>query len=350
MKRVILPVYLKRFLLLMFSGILFVIILCLLIIGVGKSEDGLNISVPQFLIKSKDIILKKDSSNTKIKVYISKKSQVEDINLEEYVAGVVAAEVPVEFSPEALKAQAVASRTYALAHMEAFGGHKYKSNTGADVSDTTQCQVYIDKDTALKTWPESKRSEYWKKIEDAVQDTSGEILTYKGKLVMEPYYFSVSSGKTEDSEDVFSDTVPYLKSVSSTGEEDAPKYKSTVKMSNLEFINKINFKYKQCGLSLNNLKNEVQIRNKNKGGSIKEVKLGNVTISGTEFRNIMGLNSANFNIIFNNNVVEISCNGYGHGVGMSQWGANAMAKNGNDYKEILKHYYSGIDIEKIKKD
>lgn len=351
MRRVTVPIYLKRFLLLMFIGVSVVIILSLFIVEIGGSETGISIPIPKFLIKSQDIISnEKNGYRPKIKVYITKENKVENMNLEDYVTGVVASEVPVEFCPEALKAQAVAARTFALAHMESFGGHKYKSNTGADVCDTVQCQVFMGKEDRFKTWEPNKREEYWSKITNAVQETDGQFLDYKGELVMEPYYFSVSSGKTEDAQDVFSGNVPYLKSVSSLGEQNAPKYKSLVKMSNMEFINKINSKYKECGIGLNELKNQVQIKSKNKGGSIKEIKVGRITLSGTEFRSIMGLNSANFNIQFNGDNVEIDCNGYGHGVGMSQWGANAMAKNGNNYKEILKHYYSGVDIEKIKKD
>ncbi len=345
MKRVSFSIHLKSFLLLMFIGIVLVIMLSVFILEIGES----NISgIPKFLIKSNDIIFnKKTEVRTEIKVYITKKNKVEKMSLEEYVVGVVASEVPAEFSSEALKAQAVAARTFGLAHMESFGGHKYKSNTGADVCDTTQCQVFMNKEDRFKTWEPNKREEYWNKITNAVQETSGEFMVYNNKLVMEPYYFAVSSGRTEDSVDVFSDSLPYLKSVGSSGEEKAPKYKSSIKVSCSEFINKINSKYAASGLLLDSIKSQIEIKSRSKGGSVKEIKIGKLTLSGNEFRSIMGLNSANFSVNFSDKNVEIDCNGYGHGVGMSQWGANAMAKSGNNYKEILKHYYSGIEINKI---
>ncbi|NMM61537.1 stage II sporulation protein D [Clostridium sp. P21] len=348
MKRVSGLMYLKKLMLLIFIGIILVIALSLFILEISEGGIGINRSIPKFLIKSNDVIFNKQNvGDIKIKVYITKENKVEEMCLEEYVKGVVSAEEPVEFSLEALKAQAVAARTFALAHMESFGGHKYKSNTGADVCDTTQCQVFRHKEEQLKLWEANKRDEYWNKISNAVQQTSGEFLVYDNKLVMEPYYFSVSSGKTEDCLDVFSSNLPYLKSVSSLGEEGAYKRESSIKVSYSEFINKISYKYTNCGLSTANIKNEIQIKSRTKGGSIKEMAIGKITISGTEFRSIMGLNSANFNIKYNDTGMEIDCKGYGHGVGMSQWGANAMAKSGSNYKEILKHYYSGVEINKI---
>ncbi|AKA71033.1 stage II sporulation protein D [Clostridium scatologenes] len=345
MRNINASIHLKRLLLMIFVGIVLVIALSIFVLEIDEVSNKVGKSIPKFLIKSSDVVFNKE--DVKIKVYITKENKAQEIPLEEYIKGVVASEVPAEFSLEALKAQAVAARTFALAHMESFGGHKYKSNTGADVSDTTQCQVFMNKEDRFKTWETSKREEYWSKITKAVEETSGEYLTYDNKLVMEPYYFSVSSGKTEDCLDVFSDNIPYLKSVNSSGEEGAYKRESSVKVSYLEFINKINSKYTNCGLSMTNIKNEIQIKSKTKGGSIKEIVIGQVTLSGTEFRSIMGLNSANFTIKFNDNNIEMDCSGYGHGVGMSQWGANAMAKSGSNYKEILKHYYTGVEISKI---
>ncbi|OBR91829.1 MULTISPECIES: stage II sporulation protein D [Clostridium] len=336
--------FLKKFIILVFMGTLFVIVLSLFMVGMGNQKYD---NLPQFLIKSKNIILKKqDTKSEKIKVYITKENTVKEMDLEQYVTGVVAAEMPAEFSEEALKAQAVASRTFAVAHMEVYGGKKYKSNTGADVCDTVKCQVFVNKEDRMKNWPKSEGDKYWSKIVDAVQATSGQVLTYKNKLVMEPYYFAVSAGKTENSEDVFGEAEGYLKSVESPGEESARKYKTSVKMSYVDFINKVNSNYANSGLSSENLPNQIGIKSKNESGSVKEIKLGDVTISGTKFRTIMGLNSANFSIDFKDGVY-IQCIGYGHGVGMSQWGANYMGKNGQNYKNILSHYYEGTSLENV---
>lgn len=336
--------FFKKCIILVFMSILFIIMLSLFIVGIGSQKYD---SLPQFLIKSKNIILKKQDNNPeKISVYMTKDNVVKEMNLEQYVIGVVAAEMPAEFSEEALKAQAVASRTFAAAHMEVYGGKKYKSNTGADVCDTVKCQVFVDKEDRMKNWPKKDGDKYWSKIVNAVQATSGQVLTYKNKLVMEPYYFAVSSGRTENAEDVFGEGEEYLKSVESPGEESARKYKTSVKMSYVNFINKINSNYVNSGLNLKDLPNQVFIKNRNKGGSVKEIKLGSIIISGVKFRNIMGLNSANFNIDFKDDVY-IKCIGYGHGVGMSQWGANYMARNGKNFKDILSHYYEGTSLESI---
>ena len=349
MRRIIVSIHIKRFFLLILMSVFFVIALSLIIVGMGKNKSSLSKAViPKYLMKSNNIVFNKSNGGgPKIKVYITKEDKVEEMFLEEYVRGVVSAEMPVEFAPEALKSQAVAARTFALAHMEEFGGQKYKSNTGANVCDTTKCQVFIHKDDRLNSWPQSKRDEYWNKVTDAVKDTSGQVLTINGKLVMEPFYFAVSSGKTENAVDVFSENETYLKSVPSPGEEVAPKYKSVVKVSYSDFTSKINSEYPNSGLSVGNLKNEVEIKSRNESGSVKEIKTGRTTLSGVKFRSIMGLNSANFNIKFNYNNIEISCVGYGHGVGMSQWGANAMAKSGKNYKDILLHYYEGVEITNI---
>lgn len=206
--------------------------------------------------------------------------------------------------------------------------------------------MFVNKEDRIKNWPKSDGDKYWSKIVDAVQATSGQVLTYKNKLVMEPYYFAVSAGKTENSEDVFGEAEGYLKSVESPGEESARKYKTSVKMSYVDFINKVNSSYANSGLSSENLSNQIAIKSKNESGSVKEIKLGAVTISGTKFRAIMGLNSANFSIDFKDGVY-IQCIGYGHGVGMSQWGANYMGKNGQNYKNILSHYYEGTSLEDV---
>ncbi|KZL90096.1 stage II sporulation protein D [Clostridium magnum] len=343
MRRIIISIHLKRFLWVVLMSIFFIVSLSVFIVGFGQNKA----IIPEFLMKSDDIVFNEANGIPKIKVFITKENKIEEMFLEEYVRGVVSAEMPVEFAPEALKSQAVAARTFALAHMEEFGGEKYKSNTGANVDDTVKCQVFIHKEDRLKSWPQSKKDEYWNKVSDAVKETAGEVLTDDGKLVMEPLFFAVSSGKTENSSDIFSEDASYLKSVSSPGEELAPKYRSTVKVSYGNFISKINAEYSNSGLTTATLKNSVEIKSRNEGGSVKEIKVGRITLSGVKFRSIMGLNSANFNIKFNSSNIEISCIGYGHGVGMSQWGANAMAKSGKSYKDILEHYYKGTKITSI---
>lgn len=282
-----------------------------------------------------------------VKLYRSKQGKVIDLSLEAYVLGVVSAEMPAEFPVEAIKAQAVAARTYVLAHMEAFGGVSSPAANGGNVIDTTANQVYYSKDERMAGWPAKKQSEYWNKISSAVKETEGQVLTYDGDLVMQPYFFSTSGGKTENGSDVFETSVPYLKSVDSGGEESSPKFKNDVKISKSDFINKINASYSGALDSSASLEKNISIISRGEGGVIKEIKVGKATISGSNFRKIYNLNSADFEITYSNSNVVITTNGYGHGVGMSQFGAKAMAQGGSDYLSILTYYYTGVNVEKI---
>ena len=179
-----------------------------------------------------------------------------------------------------------------------------------------------------------------------MEATAGQVLIYNDELVENPKYFSVSAGKTENSVDVFSDDVPYLKSTDSPGEEAAPKYESNVEMKKSQFIKTINNSNPDAKLDNNNI-NSIKIISRTEGEGVKEISLGNINVSGVEFRKLFNLNSTDFNIEINSDVIKIECKGYGHRVGMSQWGANAMAKEGKSYEEILKHYYTGVEIGKV---
>lgn len=345
---------LKKFFATISLGIIFIILLAVVIGGIGNNiaynnPNEKNNEVKKYDINPTDIIFdKKTTGEVNIKVYITKEKKIKELSLEEYVRGVVAAEMPAEFEMEALKSQAVAARTFALSRMEQYGGKKYKGAKGANVTDTVDCQVYKDKDTVLRSWPKNSSEKYWNKITQAVQETSGQVLKYNGKLVMEPYYFAVSSGKTENSKDVFSNDEPYLKSVSSPEDEKSvKKYKSQVKLSYNSFINKVKSEYSNSDLNIFNIKSSINIVSRTDAGSVKEIKVGNNTMTGSKFRTMMGLNSADFSIKYNTAEIEINCIGYGHDVGMSQWGANIMSKQGKNYKDILMHYYSGVSIEKI---
>lgn len=292
------------------------------------------------IIKNNGIIMK---GNNKAKVYIRKSKEIKEIDVEEYVAGVVSSEMQVNFEKEALKAQAVAARTYYYSKRLS----SCSEGQGAEICDSIHCQVYTTKEEKLTTWPESERESNWNKIREVVKETEGEVLVYSGELVKHPQFFSTSSGKTENCIDVFSEDIPYLKSIESPGEEIAPKFKSIINIDKSTFINVITNNYKNTALNYENLQNNIKILSRTEGGAVKEIKLGKVTISGIEFRNLFNINSANFTLNIIENEVIINCTGYGHGVGMSQWGANIMAKEGKNYKDILKHYYSGVNIEKV---
>lgn len=334
----------KKIVLVLAFCLIFIFTVSIFLVGVGKNTLNILPKIKYDFNKQNEI--KENKSN--INVYITNSKKIININLEDYIVGVVCSEMPVEFDKEALKAQAVAARTFAAAHMENYGGTKYKGAHGADVTDSIDCQVYMSKEERLSKWPEKFKEEYWNKVSEAVKETSGQVLVYNNKLVMEPYYFAVSSGETEDAKEVLGENIKYLKSVPSPGEESVRKYKSKVDISYINFINKVNDAFSNSKINLFNVRNSVSVLSRNKTGSVKTIKVGNTTMTGTKFRSIIGLNSTNFQIKYNINGFEFDCTGYGHGLGMSQWGAEAMAKNGRKYDEILKHYYTGVEIKTLK--
>ena len=318
------------------------------IIFLGDNSDSGN-SLSEFKLNDNNIVENSGVSfpaDGKVKVYRREKNIVEELDLEEYIKGVVASEMPANFDEEALKAQAVAARTYYI--NKRANPCKDAKSKGAEICDSTNCQVYMDKEEILSKWSKSDGESNWKKIDDAVESTKGQILTYYGVVLEYPQFFAVSSGKTEDAIDVFAMNIPYLKSIDSEGEEIAPKFETTLNIPFDEFINKLKLQYKDIILDKDNIQHSIKVNNYTKGGSVKEITVGNKNISGIEFRKILNLNSTNFSISFENINIIFLCKGYGHGVGMSQWGANVMAKNGSEYDEILKHYYNGIEIEEIK--
>lgn len=285
-----------------------------------------------------------DIDTSVVKVFREKTGKIEEVPLEEYVAGVISSEMPLSFEMEALIAQSVLARTFVVSKM--ITPCSKVKDKGAVICDTVHCQVYNPANEKIESVGHSE-SKFKTKISKAIKKTEGEILAYEGNLVRYPQYFAISSGKTENGKDVFSADMPYLKSVVSTGEEDLPKARSTKEVSLNEFAQIVNNSYPSAGLSSENISSNVKILNRTEGGSVNEIQLGTVTIKGTEFRKMFGINSANFELIIDNKVT-INCKGYGHGVGMSQWGANAMAKDGKKHKEILEHYFSGCSIIDIK--
>jgi len=311
----------------------------------GPIERSQSYNLSPNSIKFSNIKVKDD----KVKIFLVKENKIIEMSLEEYLPGVVSSEMPANFDIEALKAQAVAARTYALAHLRSIGGVGCSKNSNADLCDTVHCQVFQDKESRTSLWPAAKKEEYWNKVVNAVKATEGEVITYNGELVMNPQYFSTSGGKTEDAQTVFGFSAPYLKSVDSPGEEIATKYKETYEFSYSNLANTINKNYSNAKVTATNLHKQLEILEKSEAGTVTKLRIGESVIAGTEFRFMLGLNSANFTISYNDKGVKIQCIGYGHGVGMSQWGANVMAQKGYKYRQILTHYYQGTKIEKIEK-
>ncbi|ADD01467.1 stage II sporulation protein D [Thermoanaerobacter italicus Ab9] len=295
-------------------------------------------------------LVKVDNLNNKdyhtVSVFITNQNKIQKIDLEEYVKGVVAAEMPAEFEIEALKAQAVTARTYVLSKEIVLGGKGCQLHPGADVcTDSEHCQAWQSEEELRQKWGENF-DKYYVKISQAVADTEELVLVYNDALIV-PAYHAISGGKTENSEDVWQSKIPYLRSVVSPGEEVASKYKTTVVMSKEEFINKLKQKKPSLKLDNSDILNQIKDIERTQAGHIKTLKIGNMTFGGEEIREIFDLNSTNFNFEAQGNNIVITVIGYGHGVGMSQYGANALAKQGKKFDEILRYYYTGVEIVKI---
>ena len=279
-----------------------------------------------------------------IKLLHKKSGQIEEFAIDEYLYGVVSAEMPVNFELEALKAQAVAARTYTVYQIS---NNKGKHGDADMCDDYTCCQAWISKDDRMKKWNETQRENNWNKIVKAVNSTAGQIMTYKGEVI-NAFFHSNSGGKTEIASNVWSGgkDFPYLQSVETSGEDGYTQYNSEVIISKNDLLEKIKKEYKDIQINFNE-KESIKILEYTESGRVKTVKIGNTEIAGTKVRSMLNLKSTNFSIRIENDNIIFTVIGYGHGVGMSQTGADSMAKQGNNYEEILKHFYTGIEITTI---
>ena len=269
--------------------------------------------------------------NKNIRVFRNSTNKVEVMPLDEYIVGVVAGEMPLSFTDEALKAQAVASRSYAYKKMI------YNKNNEYDVVDTVTNQVYLDNETLKNAWKENYEKNI-NRIRKVAKDTQDEFVTYNNEVI-DALFFSTSTGVTENSENVFSKEVPYLRSVISTWDEISPLYKVNNKYSVKDFYNKLSLPYND------NLK--IEYIDISKTGKVSKIKINDNIIDAKKIVEVFNLKSYYFKIEQKNNKIIITTSGYGHGVGMSQYGANAMGLLGYNYKEILKYYYKDVEIKKI---
>lgn len=266
-------------------------------------------------------------------------SGIETISLDEYLTGVVLAEMPSSFDLEAMKAQAVAARTFTLRQMEA-GKHQ-----DCDVcSDSGCCQAWIGRDS-LESKLGDAWSQYWEKAAQAVLETDGEVLTYDGALI-DAVYFSCSGGATEPAVAVWGSEIPYLQSVASPGEEAAPRYESEVRVSLDRFRTLILQENSQSDLS-GPASGWFGNTAYSPGGGVETLEIGGQCFRGTALRTLFGLNSTLFTVAVEQDAIVFEVHGFGHRTGMSQYGANAMAQSGSAYDEILLHYYTGVTLERL---
>ena len=253
---------------------------------------------------------------------------VQQMDLDAYLTCVVLAEMPAEFEKEALKAQAVVARTYALKRFESGGKHEQN----AVCTDYSCCQAYC---TVEEFLARGESEQMLNKVTDAVIQTHGQVLTFNGALI-EATYFSCSGGRTEDALAVWGSDIPYLQAVNSPGEEAAAHYMDTVTFSVDELESLL-------GEELSgNWMGDIAYT---QGGGVDTIQIGTRTYKGTQIRSLLGLRSTAFVITAVGDTVTITTKGFGHRVGMSQYGADAMALQGSDYSQILAHYYQGTTLE-----
>ena len=303
----------RRILFFSLGGFLLVVLLPYLIVHFGAKESG-----------------------ERIKVYVTEEDAVREMDTEQYLKEVVAAEMPVEFNKEALKAQAVAARTY----LKSRENKHFDEHKGAVVcTDYKHCKAWISEEKRKELWEAEKREQYWKKISDCVNETKNQYIMYNGAAI-DALFHSTSSGYTENASDVWGGEVPYLVSVKSDGEELSPRYKSEKTVTVQEFKDKISEKVENTDWA-GDLFSDIE---RSEAGGIKTMKAGGVEISGVTLRTIFELRSTNVQLEEKDGNVHFDVKGNGHGVGMSQYGANYLASTGMGYKDILKHYYTGTEI------
>ena len=296
------------------------------LVNLRENHPELNLIPQETVEETKSQMAEPLQGNPQIPVLLSD-GAVRQMDMEEYLVGVVLAEMPASFEGEALKAQAVAARTYAgKAHLS--GG---KHGNGAVCTDATCCQAYITETSYLHNGGTQLGIE---KVRGAVNATLGQVLTYNGELI-EATYFSCSGGRTEDAPAVWGSDFPYLKAVDSPGEEESQHFKDTVIIprEKAEIL---------LGLTLP--ENPAQWLGdviKTPGNGIKTMEIGGRIYKGTELRTLLGLRSTQFTAQADDRGLVIETLGWGHRVGLSQYGADAMAVTGKSYDEILAHYYPG---------
>jgi len=289
------------------------------------------------------------SIETAINVFNHKTGKLMRMDLEEYVQGVVAAEMPASFELEALKAQALAARTYAYKRMIKPDERVKKLHPEADVvTDHTICQAWVSNDELKERWGFWDYRKYKSKIVKAVQATKGKILVYDQQIIDPVYHASCGGGRTENSGEVWNHNFPYLTSVACISHEDKHyRDTKTIPMRNIDVALGTNLAAIPAS-KLMGSSSYIKVLEATGAGRVKSINIGGKIYSGVEIRTKLGLKSTWFNWQINENSITFITRGYGHAVGMCQYGANQFAKSGKTYEQIVKHYYQGIEIIQLK--
>ena len=258
-----------------------------------------------------------------IVVNLSKDNEIIKLSLNDYLIGVVGQEMPASFNIEALKAQAIAARTFA---------YNYMNDDVINIKETAQSYISIDK--MREKWG-SDYETYYNKIKSAVLDTNNLVIKYDDNII-KSYYYAISNGKSEDSIAVFNEELPYLKVVDSNFDEEVKNFEVTTSFTSDNFCNLLSIN--PCSINIGNITRDDSNR-------VSKIIINNKEYLGTDIRKLLSLRSTDFEIKLLDNSVEIITKGYGHGVGMSQYGANYLANNGYSFEEILKYYYKDVEIK-----
>ncbi len=291
------------------------------------------VTVPYFLTSAIELD-RKINEETVITVFQSNAGEIKEMTMLDYVCGVVAAEMPALYNVEALKAQAVACFTYYV-RRENLDENVHR---GASVcTSSSHCSAFIDKEAQMERWGEDYEV-YRTKIEEAVKSVFGKVITYNGKAI-DALYFARSSGKTENASDVWGNEFTYLVAVNSTVDMSGSGFESSKVFSESEFFEIVKAKYPDASGE-----EGVEILSRSESGGVLLAKVMGITLTGKEIRGLFSLNSTNFTVTEADGEITFTVKGKGHGVGMSQYGANMMAGLGYGWEEIIRHYYTGVEI------
>lgn len=286
---------------------------------------------------------------TEIDVYFADEGVTKTINFEEYIMGVLPAEMPASFEQEALKAQAVAARTYAyykyVNYMKGPDFHPDKHPDAPVCTDSTHCHAYYSDERLKQIHGKDWTKQNLERLKSYVRQTEGEIMVYENEPILAAFHSASAGGTTQASGDVWGRDLPYLLNVKSYGENEKVGYISTVEIGLEEFKSKVMEEEPEAVFSSDPEEwfGEITFT---RGNYVDTLEIGGKPIKGTKLRSMFGLNSTYFSVNISDGKVVFTVEGSGHGVGMSQYGANYMAKQGKTYKDILETYYSGASLVK----
>lgn len=291
--------------------------------------------------------LSSDTEEETITVFLCESEEILTLKMSDYIKSVVCAEMPASFSEEAIKAQTVLAHTYALRILKTQQQESDPSLHGAQISDDPdRHQAYLPPEKIKKLYGKNYDT-YWKKISTCADAVINQILTYEEEPIVAAFH-AISRGYTESAENVWGQQIPYLIPADSEGDPLSPHYEDTVSLSKEKVLSSLKKQFPKLSLP-DDPTQWFQILSTTKSGYVKEISVGGQTLNGMEFRSLFSLKSADFSISYQDGTFTFTTHGYGHGVGMSQYGADYFAKQGKTYQEILSHYFPGTTLISISK-